>query len=88
MTNTVRHGRAGRVTVRLTYRPDQLTLSVEDDGRGFPDDVPRGNGLLGITERVTAVGGTATLRNGPEGGAHVEATLPIPPDSPTTSEAG
>lgn len=88
LTNAVRHAEAGRVEVRLTYSPDQLTLYVQDDGRGFTENVPRGNGLLGITERVAAVGGTATLRNRPEGGAYVEATLPIPPDAPTTSEVG
>jgi len=52
LTNVVRHSRARRCTVRLSPSAVEIT----DDGVGAP--APPGNGLRGLRERVTAVGGT------------------------------
>ncbi|WP_406104784.1 sensor histidine kinase [Micromonospora globbae] len=74
VANAVRHADADRIEVRLGYRPDGLTLSVRDNGRGAPG--PPGNGLRGMTERAVGLGGW--LRAGPAhgGGFHVEGWLP------------
>ncbi|MBE1490567.1 sensor histidine kinase [Plantactinospora soyae] len=92
LTNVTRHAGAATVVVELDYRDDALTVRVDDDGRGtvrddggrFDDDgsdVVPGVGLVGMRERVTALGGS--LRVGPRhgGGFGVRAELPLGADS-------
>ena len=72
LTNVARHAHAKRVWVGLTGRGDELRLEVRDDGVGLPADNgasrPSGIGLIGIRERVRALGGTVSLSSGPGGG--------------------
>ena len=82
LANTVRHGRAHRVDVTVGEVDGLLVLDVVDDGVGFPTDDPRGlnrtrGGLAGIRERITGVGGSFTLDNRAEGGAHVQVRVPV-----------
>ncbi|MFF0850490.1 sensor histidine kinase [Streptomyces sp. NPDC003280] len=78
LTNVARHADAATASVRIDCRPDALAIRVDDDGRATPaaDPVP-GLGLLGMRERVTALGGR--LRAGPRsgGGFTVQAELPV-----------
>ncbi|MFF0837883.1 MULTISPECIES: sensor histidine kinase [unclassified Streptomyces] len=78
LTNVARHADAATASVRIDCRPDALAIRVDDDGRATPaaDPVP-GLGLLGMRERVTALGGR--LRAGPRGGGGftVQAELPV-----------
>jgi signal transduction histidine kinase len=80
LTNVARHAGPATARVRIAYGPGALTVRVEDDGRAAPgsDPVP-GVGLLGMRERVTALGGR--LHAGPrgEGGFAVRAELPVEP---------
>ncbi|MEU0391068.1 sensor histidine kinase [Streptomyces chartreusis] len=66
VTNVVRHSGARRCAVELLHRQTLdgpvLELAVEDDGSGGPGD-GHGNGLTGLTERLTKAGGT--LEAGP-----------------------
>jgi two-component system sensor histidine kinase DesK len=66
VTNVVRHSGARRCAVELLHRQTLdgavLELAVEDDGSGGPGDA-HGNGLTGLTERLTKAGGT--LEAGP-----------------------
>ncbi|MGV9307264.1 histidine kinase [Nonomuraea sp. NPDC004354] len=81
LTNSLRHAGPGahaRVSVRQA--PRELSLVVEDDGRGPGDSPPgdrTGHGLVGIRERVALYGGI--LRIGPRtgGGFEVRATFPL-----------
>ena len=58
LTNIARHAAAATASVRIDYRPDALAIQVDDDGRATPDTAPvPGVGLLGMRERVTALGG-------------------------------
>ncbi|PXY26926.1 sensor histidine kinase [Prauserella muralis] len=78
LTNVVRHAGAATASVRLAYGADALTIVVEDDGSAAPGNEPvPGVGLIGMRERVSALGGR--LRAGPraEGGFRVEASLPV-----------
>jgi signal transduction histidine kinase len=77
LSNAIRHGRAGSVTVRLA-RTDDLHLTVEDDGVGLPAGEPngRGFGLVSMRERAEALGGTVELSPAPERGVRVEVRLP------------
>jgi signal transduction histidine kinase len=56
VTNTLRHAEAGELRVAVVRDGDQIRMTAADDGRGSPD-VAVGNGLRGLTERVTALGG-------------------------------
>ena len=78
LTNIARHAAAATASVRIDYRPDALVIWVEDDGKATPDTAPvPGVGLLGMRERVTALGGhmRAAPRSG--GGFTVQADLPV-----------
>lgn len=83
LANTAKHAQARRATLRLSYGADSLTFQVGDDGRGFPPALldrrpaptPSGGfGLMGIEERISALGGQLVLDN--NGGACVTVTLP------------
>ncbi|MET8570697.1 sensor histidine kinase [Streptomyces sp. NPDC004783] len=78
LTNTARHADAATASVRIDCRPDTLVVSVDDDGRATPDTVPApGLGLLGMRERVTALGGRLCAKPRREGGFTVRAELPV-----------
>ena len=78
LTNTRRHAGPASARVRLQYADDGLSVQVDDDGRGTsPATEPSGgNGLPGMRERATALGGTLTARPRTGGGFRVEAHLP------------
>jgi signal transduction histidine kinase len=84
LTNVSRHADRACARVHLHYSPDALSVQVDDDGAGtgtgiVPGTGPRsgpGLGLIGMRERVTALGGR--LQAGPRdgGGFQVYAELP------------
>ena len=76
LTNVARHSAARSVRVRLGAYEGCVRLTVEDDGRGVSGEPMPHLGLLGIRERVTALGGAVTAGNAPGRGFRVEATLP------------
>src|ERR687897_2435494 len=58
LTTIARHAAAATAWVRIDYRPDALVIRVDDDGKATSDTAPvPGAGLLGMRERVTALGG-------------------------------
>ena len=75
--NSVRHARADNVRIQLQYTPDLLTLSIQDDGCGFPTK-NRGLGLLGIEERVRRLGGTLSIDSEEGSGTLLSINLPDP----------
>jgi len=85
VTNVVRHSGAKRCVVELIRRQTldgpTLELTVEDDGRAGAGTTP-GNGLTGLTERLTKAGGTLHARPGGHGGFRLVAWVPagIPED--------
>ncbi len=76
LTNVVRHADARTATVRLTVDPLALTVAVEDDGTGLPDDVVAGVGLSSMRERTAEMGGTCAVQRAPGGGTRVQVVLP------------
>ena len=83
ITNAIRHAGPARVTVSLTYGPDDLELRVADDGRGPRDGgdrAARGQGIVGMRERAALLGGELTAGPRPGGGFQVQASLPLPPE--------
>jgi signal transduction histidine kinase len=98
LTNVLRHaGPAARATVRLSFEPTALGITVTDDGIGSNGDrrgrepaggsggsLPRADtahGLTGMAERAAAVGGEVTAGPRGEGGFEVSATLPLTGDA-------
>jgi len=78
LTNITRHAAAATASVRIDYRPDALVIRVDDDGKATPDTTPApGVGLLGMRERVTALGGQLRAESRSEGGFTVQAELPV-----------
>jgi signal transduction histidine kinase len=77
LTNIVRHAEAGTATVELTYRSGDLTLQIDDDGRGPPGRTGGGSGISGMRDRATALGGELEAGPQPAGGFRVRARLPL-----------
>ncbi|WP_049563797.1 sensor histidine kinase [Nonomuraea sp. SBT364] len=78
LTNVTRHAGRASALVRVDYRPDALVVQVDDDGRADPGRPPvPGTGLLGMRERVTALGGSLRAAPRAEGGFTVRAELPF-----------
>ena len=76
LTNTVRHAGATRVTVALHYTPASVTVEVADDGAGRTAGA-EGHGIMGMRERVAALGGALTAGPGADAGFTVRAVIPI-----------
>ena len=78
LTNIACHADAATASVRIDCRPDALAVRVDDDGKAAPDAAPTpGVGLLGMRERVTALGGRLRAEPRGEGGFTVQAELPV-----------
>jgi signal transduction histidine kinase len=77
LTNVARHSGASSARVRLARAGESAELTVEDDGRGFGRHVKPHLGLLGMRERVTALGGELALEAGASGGVRVHARVPL-----------
>jgi signal transduction histidine kinase len=77
LTNVTRHAAATAASVLIDYRPDALTVRVDDNGRATSHPVPTpGLGMLGMRERVTALGGRLRAEPRSAGGFTVQAELP------------
>ncbi|MFE3794470.1 sensor histidine kinase [Nocardia tengchongensis] len=80
LTNISRHAAATTASVRIDYRPDALVIRVDDDGKaGLHNSPVHGVGLLGMRERVSALGGQLRAAPRSEGGFSVRAELPVEP---------
>ena len=81
LTNTAQHAGVAGVTVRLWAEANKLQLQVEDRGRGFDPEivmkVTRSNGLFGMSERASLVGGRLTIDSAPGKGTTITAELPL-----------
>jgi len=73
MRNAVEHGRARQIVVRLAETKSALTLSIQDDGCGFPLELPvsRGLGLETMRFRARAIGADLNVGRGARGGTVV-----------------
>ena len=81
ISNAVRHSGASRIRVRLDYRPDDVTLSVADDGRGFDFAAMQREsnghyGLITMRERAAEIGGSLLIESRPPAGTEITAIVP------------
>jgi signal transduction histidine kinase len=77
LTNIARHAAAATARVHIDYRQDTVVIEVDDDGTAVPGKAEPGVGLLGMRERVTALGGSLQAAPRVEGGFRVQAELPV-----------
>jgi PAS domain S-box-containing protein len=84
LTNAYRHGKADRVDLVIQVLPpseDQLRLvqiEIEDNGKGIHvENFATGMGLIGMRERVHALGGVFLITDLPRDGVRIEATIPL-----------
>jgi signal transduction histidine kinase len=75
VTNAVKHAQANTITVRAEQIDGKLVVSVADDGIGGAQPA-RSSGLTGLSDRVTAHGGTLTLISPPGRGTTLTAEFP------------
>jgi GAF domain-containing protein len=75
ITNVAKHAHANVVELIAAHVDGLLTLEVRDDGIGGVD-ATRGSGILGLTDRVEALGGTISIASPPHGGTTLSVHLP------------
>ena len=76
LANAAKHSRASEVTVSANTDDANLVLCVQDNGIGGAH-VGEGSGLIGLVDRVEALGGQFKIDCPPEGGTLLHATFPL-----------
>jgi len=76
LANVAKHAQASVVRVRVEVRAGTLHVSIHDDGAGGADP-SRGSGLIGLSDRVEASGGTISISSQPGQGTRITAELPV-----------
>jgi signal transduction histidine kinase len=85
LTNTLKHGGGAQASVTVSYEPNEIVVSIEDDGVAAGDarmelgELGGGHGLVGMRERVGLYGGLLQAGSRPGGGFAVRARLPTRP---------
>ena len=80
ISNAVRHARARRIHLEMTFGQKSVTLRVEDDGCGFEGDRAAADSHYGLTtmrERAEELGGTLTVTSAAGQGTSIEAVIPL-----------
>jgi len=80
LTNIVKYARAHRVSVALGFTADTVTLLIEDDGIGIPDDAQYNllsHGIAGMRQRVRALRGEFSVARRAQGGTVIEVDIPL-----------
>jgi signal transduction histidine kinase len=81
LANAAKHSDASRIDVSLEQRDGRLLLSVRDNGIGGAD-AALGSGLVGLTDRVEALGGSIHVSSRPGTGTKIAVELPVELESP------
>jgi PAS domain S-box-containing protein len=76
LTNAAKHSQASAITVTLTTVDDLLRATIEDDGIGGAE-ASAGSGLVGLIDRVEALGGRFALDSPPGHGTTISIELPL-----------
>jgi signal transduction histidine kinase len=79
LTNIVRHAQASEANISLTMDDRQITLRVEDNGKGFDPAAMDSNslGIIGMRERARLIGGSLSILQSTVAGTVVEAIIPV-----------
>jgi signal transduction histidine kinase len=78
LQNVQKYAQATSATVRILASVDELTVMVDDDGRGFDTkSTRRGSGLQNMEDRLDALGGAIEVVSAPGSGTTVTARVPV-----------
>jgi signal transduction histidine kinase len=83
LTNAAKHAHASAVAVEVEVADGALLVCVRDDGAGGAE-LGRGSGLVGLKDRVEALGGHLSVESAPGAGTSVRAELPLGDDGAAT----
>jgi PAS domain S-box-containing protein len=86
VTNAIKHGKPGRIQIRLTHTQGGIKLAVKDDGSGMPDRQRKvlGMGLRIMRYRASIIGGSLAIESEAGGGTSVNCAVHLTaPDLPT-----
>jgi len=89
--NVVKHSGVDTAAVELSCVDGHLVLSVSDPGVGFHVDGVEdrsGLGLIGMRQRLRALGGNLTIQSAPGGGTHVQVEVPFQPEADSAIDSG
>lgn len=75
--NVVKHAAATEVVIRITLDEGRLSLSLEDNGRGMPEDLKKGDGLDNMQKRMSLIRGSLKIHSGGQAGTRLVLTLPL-----------
>jgi len=81
LTNIVKHAQATRAWVRLEVAADRCVVEIRDDGIGGARPRSETSGLIGLSDRMGAIGGTLDIISPHSGGTVLRASVPIPRDT-------
>jgi signal transduction histidine kinase len=79
LANAAKHSQATRIDISLHQTDGHLVLSIQDDGVGGAD-LSRGSGLIGLCDRVEALGGSMDISSQTGAGTRITAELPLERD--------
>jgi signal transduction histidine kinase len=82
--NVQKHANANAVEITVRASDSWLSVTVQDDGRGFQHGRAHGLGLTGMYERAEGLGGSVKINSGPGKGTLIEVALPLPQRLQTT----
>ena len=84
MSNVVKHSKANQVRLMLDFQPDEVMLTIQDNGCGFdvPEDLTKltrtgGMGVINMRQRMREVGGCLRINSAPGQGTHLVLSVPI-----------
>lgn len=83
LNNAIKHSEAKKLTITITYTPESLIMTLQDDGRGFDYQPSQetsigksGAGLRNMQRRATLIGGQCTFVSSPGQGTTMTITIP------------
>ena len=80
LTNALKSAQATKICVQLTVTPQEIAVSVADDGQGFKalsSQVSNGYGLTSMRQRAQRIGGQLVIESEPGKGSQIIATVPL-----------
>ncbi len=79
LSNAAKHAQPKQIEVKLHFGPEQVHLSVKDDGAGFDANSAKVGhyGLLNMRERAMKVGGEVIIDSKPGTGTHISFAVPV-----------
>jgi len=77
LSNVVRHAEASSAQITVEVTSDEVSLVIDDDGKGLPDEPKRSGGLSNVMWRAAELGGKCTVGTNGPGGTSLEWSIPV-----------